>query len=118
GLMPGDRMVFSAKSSLELVVAHAAALRSGVVVVPANTAYREREVAHIIGDARPKAALVDDTDRARWVRTAAGPKTPAVGPDVALPDHEPAVLDAVAPGDPALIGYTARPPGTPNGTVH
>ena len=36
-----------------------AALRSGIVVVPANTAYRERELAHIVTDARPTAALVD-----------------------------------------------------------
>src|SRR6266545_7793627 len=57
GLEPGDRMMFSAESSLELVIAHVAALRSGIVVVPANTAYREREVAHIVTDARPKAAL-------------------------------------------------------------
>src|SRR5580692_9990206 len=32
GLEPGDRMLFSAESSLELVVAHIAALRSGIVV--------------------------------------------------------------------------------------
>ena len=34
GLEPGDRMLFSAESSLELVIAHIAALRSGIVVVP------------------------------------------------------------------------------------
>ena len=65
-------MLFSARSSLELVIAHVAALRAGIVVVPANTAYRERELAHIVTDARPKAALVDDPDRARWIRDAAG----------------------------------------------
>jgi acyl-CoA synthetase (AMP-forming)/AMP-acid ligase II len=59
GLAPGDRMLFSAEPSVELVIAHVAALRSGIVVVPANTAYRQREIAHIVGDSRPRAALVD-----------------------------------------------------------
>jgi malonyl-CoA/methylmalonyl-CoA synthetase len=117
GLEPGDRMLFSAESSLELVIAHVAALRSGIVVVPANTAYRERELAHIVTDARPKAALVDDRDRARWISAAAGPETVVVGPDVDVPDHEPAVIDAVAPDDPALIGYTSGTTGSPKGAV-
>jgi malonyl-CoA/methylmalonyl-CoA synthetase len=93
GLEPGDRMLFSAESSLELVVAHVAALRSGIVVVPVNTGYREREVAHVVTDARPKAAVVDERARARWVLAAAGPETVILGPDVDLPDREPAVLD-------------------------
>src|SRR5213082_2821568 len=82
GVGPGDRMLFSAESSLELVIAHVAALRSSIVVVPANTAYRAREVAHIVSDARPKAALVDRDDRASWVRAAAGSETLVVGPEV------------------------------------
>lgn len=45
--------------------------RSGIVVVLTNTAHREREVAHIVTDARPKAALVDDRNRARRIRDAA-----------------------------------------------
>jgi malonyl-CoA/methylmalonyl-CoA synthetase len=116
GLEPGDRMLFSAGSSLGLVVAHVAALRSGVVVVPANTAYGERELAHVVNDARPKAALVDDPDRAAWARVGA-PKTIVLGPDVDLPDRAPAVLDDAAANAPALIGYTSGTTGSPKGAV-
>jgi malonyl-CoA/methylmalonyl-CoA synthetase len=117
GLVPGDRMLFSAESSLELVIAHIAALRSGIVVVPANTAYRAREVAHIVHDARPKAALIDSDDRAGWVCAAAGCETLVVGPEVDLADHDAPTLDAAAPEDPALIGYTSGTTGSPKGAV-
>lgn len=116
GLEPGDRMLFSAQASIDLVVAHVAALRSGIVVVPANTAYRERELAHIIGDSRPKAALVDDDERAGWVRATAGDVL-VMGPEVELPGQDPGELDTAAPADPALIGYTSGTTGSPKGAV-
>ena len=55
GLAAGDRVLVSAATSMDLVTAYLGALRMGLVVVPVNTAYREREVAHIVGDARPAA---------------------------------------------------------------
>jgi malonyl-CoA/methylmalonyl-CoA synthetase len=117
GIEPGNRMLFSAESSLELVLAHVAALRSGIVVVPANTAYRERELGHVVRDARPRAALLDDPERAGWVAAAAEPRTVIVTPDVDLPDGEPAELDDVAPNAPALIGYTSGTTGAPKGAA-
>jgi malonyl-CoA/methylmalonyl-CoA synthetase len=112
GLRAGDRVLCSAASSLDLAAAHVASLRLGLVVVPVNTAYREREVAHIVRDAEPAAAVVDDPERAGWL---GGLRT--VGPAVDLPDGEPPELDTAAPGDPALICYTSGTTGAPKGAV-
>jgi malonyl-CoA/methylmalonyl-CoA synthetase len=117
GLRPGDRILMSAGTSVDLVEAHVAALRLGLVVVPANTAYREREIAHLVGDAGPRAAVVDDRDRAGWIRRA-DPDVLVMGPEVDLVDGPATpVLDAVRPEDPAVIGYTSGTTGTPKGAV-
>ncbi len=117
GLDPGDRILMSAGASVELVEAHLAALRLGLVVVPANTAYREREITHLVRDAAPRAAVVDDPDRATWIRRADADVL-VVGPDVDLPDgRRLAALDAARPTDPAIIGYTSGTTGAPKGAV-
>lgn len=117
GLKPGDRLLFSAEVSVDLVIAHVAALRSGIVVVPVNTAYREREIAHIVRDARPSGALVDSDERAGWIRAATGEETLVFAPDTDLADRDPELLDTAGGGDPALIGYTSGTTGAPKGAV-
>jgi malonyl-CoA/methylmalonyl-CoA synthetase len=117
GLAPGDRVLVSAGTSMDLVVAYLGALRMGLVVVPVNTAYREREVAHIVGDATPAAAVVDDPERGRWARRAAGGDLLVTGPEVDLPDGDPPPLDGAAAGDPALLCYTSGTTGAPKGAV-
>ena len=118
GLERGDRIVTSAETSADLVVAHVAALRLGLVVVPVNGAYREREIAHVVRDARPSAAIVDERERGNWIISAAAPTSVlVVAPDVALPDGEPPALDVAALHDGAMLCYTSGTTGTPKGAL-
>jgi malonyl-CoA/methylmalonyl-CoA synthetase len=117
GLVPGDRLVWSVPSSVDALVAHVGALRAGLVVVPANTAYTEPELAHIVRDVRAEGAVVGRHDQAGWVRAAAPSARVVTGPGLDLPDGDPGVLDAAAPADPALICFTSGTTGAPKGAV-
>ena len=117
GVQPGDRVLISAEPSVDLVIAYVAALRLGAVVLPVNTGYRERELAHVVTDGTPRVAIVDRGDRAGWVRSAGGSAVVVVGPDVDLPDGPPVDLDRAQYADPALLLYTSGTTGVPKGAL-
>jgi malonyl-CoA/methylmalonyl-CoA synthetase len=117
GLVAGDRILMSAATSVELVVAHVAALRSGLVVVPVNGAYGARELATIVRDCEPAAAVVDTEQQAEHLRAAATGTILVTTPTVELPDGPEPVLDQSDPGDVALLGYTSGTTGTPKGAM-
>jgi acyl-CoA synthetase (AMP-forming)/AMP-acid ligase II len=55
GSRQGDRLCVQLANCVELIDLYLACVRLGVIFVPVNVLYREREVAHILTDATPAA---------------------------------------------------------------
>jgi malonyl-CoA/methylmalonyl-CoA synthetase len=57
GLVRGDRLCVYLSNCLEFIDLYLACVRLGVIFVPINVLYREREIQHILSDAEPKAVV-------------------------------------------------------------
>jgi malonyl-CoA/methylmalonyl-CoA synthetase len=122
GLAPGDRVIISGATGVDLVVVHVAALRAGLVVVPVNPTFTRLEFLQTLAAARPTAVLADG-DLPAWGADAdAGLATVdsltalVDGVGAAGPDARPEVaLDQVRPTDVALLAFTSGTTGQPKG---
>ena len=56
--VPGERIAVLSTPRVEFLVAWLAALRVGLVYVGLNPRYTYRELAHVIGDAKPSAIVL------------------------------------------------------------
>ena len=54
GFEKGDRLCVYMANSVELIDIFLACVKLGVIFVPINILYREREIAHVTGDAQPR----------------------------------------------------------------
>src|SRR5436305_840606 len=59
GLTRGDRLCAHLGNRIEFLDLYLACIRLGVIFVPMNVLYRERELRHIVSDAEPRAIVVD-----------------------------------------------------------
>ena len=118
GVRPGDAVAMLVDNSDRYVVWYMAILQLGAMAVPINTKLVEREIAHIVGDAKARLAVVDDgyrplMQRLPGVQIVASELPPAgltCRYNDALPDG---VLDT-----PAAVYYTSGTTGMPKGVVH
>ncbi|MCU1334649.1 MAG: AMP-dependent synthetase and ligase [Bryobacterales bacterium] len=89
GLERGDRLGVYLANSLDFVDLYLACVKLGVIFVPVNILYRERELSHILGDAEPK-LFVTEKELPALRAEAAG--QPAELPETLLDGESPAAL--------------------------
>ena len=116
GVSRGDRLAIHLANCIEFIDLFVACIRLGVIVVPVNTLYRERELLHIVTDSAPR--LIASTAEhcslfgdAPVVDVATLLSEADVSP--AMP-RERLALDG---DDPALIIYTSGTTGRSKGAV-
>jgi malonyl-CoA/methylmalonyl-CoA synthetase len=96
GLEPGDRLCVQLANRIELIDIYLACVKLGVIFVPINILYRDREVTHILNDAEPKLVVTE-------------PRASASGQTIQYP-----TLD----GDtPAALVYTSGTTGQSKGAI-
>lgn len=59
GLKPGDRLCVYLPNCVEMIDLYLASVKLGVIFVPVNILYRDREISHILHDAEPFAVVSD-----------------------------------------------------------
>ncbi|HEX8171741.1 MAG TPA: AMP-binding protein [Thermoanaerobaculia bacterium] len=60
GFVRGDRLCVYLANRIELIDLYLACVKLGVLFVPVNILYREREIEHIVRDAEPRAMIAAD----------------------------------------------------------
>jgi malonyl-CoA/methylmalonyl-CoA synthetase len=112
GLKSGDRLCCYLANCVEMIDLYLACVKLGVIFVPINILYRDREMAHILGDAEPAALVTAGnvaTEVPIWNPAAL---TAEAAP---LPDTRP---DFALDGDtPAGIIYTSGTTGASKGAI-
>jgi len=122
GVREGDRVILSADPGIDTVLAYVALLRSGAIVVPANTAYTTRELEHIVDDVQPTAIVASEPGRFRGVGSGVACATPMalraeMDADDSSARESRIALDRCDPNAPAMIAYTSGTTGRPKGAV-
>ncbi len=59
GFMAGDRLCVYLANCVEMIDLYLACVKLGVIFVPINILYRDREIAHILSDAEPREWIND-----------------------------------------------------------
>jgi malonyl-CoA/methylmalonyl-CoA synthetase len=116
GLHRGDRLGLFLPNRVEFIELFLACIKLGVIVVPVNVLYRERELSHILGDAEPK-AVVTTRDLAVYVPSGAviwDVEGLATASESQAHERMRCALDG---DDPAALVYTSGTTGRSKGAI-
>ena len=109
GLAAGDRLCVYLPNSVDLIDIYLACVKLGVIFVPINILYREREILHILGDAGPKAVVA--------AREMPG-SVPVWKPGIdEAPEHAERPEVALDGDSPAALVYTSGTTGVSKGAI-
>ncbi len=112
GFAPGDRLCVYLPNCVEMIDLFLACVKTGVIFVPINILYRDREISHILEDADPRALVSQTTVHCNVPLWTAKEITAAAQ---SLSETRPVIsLDGDAP---AGIIYTSGTTGTSKGAV-
>ncbi len=120
GLKPRDRVVICFENSPDFYVAYFAVWQAGGVVAPVNTFLKERELAHIIADAKTT-FIITSADRVELFKKADGPNLPPIvtQDDMPVPakDFVPAKTIDLNDDEMCALLYTSGTTGVPKGVM-
>jgi malonyl-CoA/methylmalonyl-CoA synthetase len=112
----GDRLCVYLSNSVDMIDLYLACVALGVIFVPINILYREREITHILLDADPRAVIVDGAlPAATVVDTWQITELAAEARTALSADEE--TQPALDGDDPAAIIYTSGTTGASKGAV-
>jgi malonyl-CoA/methylmalonyl-CoA synthetase len=115
-LRTGDRLCVHLANRIEFIDLFLACTRLGVIFVPMNVLYRERELRHIVADAEPKAVVVADGADAIYPEGTTLWTVDSLS-DGAASRSAARVTPPLGDATPAVIVYTSGTTGAAKGAV-
>jgi malonyl-CoA/methylmalonyl-CoA synthetase len=116
GLASGDRLGLCLPNRVEFIDLFLASVKLGVIVVPINVLYREREIGHIITDSEPK-AVVTTLELGRFLPAGVQAWDVDEIANAALGQDGTRVRMAIDGDDPAALVYTSGTTGRSKGAI-
>src|SRR6185436_10838417 len=116
GVRRGDRLCVHLANRVEFIDLFLACTRLGVIFVPMNVLYRERELRHIISDAEPVAVVTSASTHVDYPDDARTWAIEDLSANAQL-QSQGRVAEPVDGDDPAMIVYTSGTTGAAKGAV-
>lgn len=116
GVNAGDRLAFYLTNRVEIIDLWLACIKTGIIVVPVNVLYREREITHIVGDAAPVAVVTTAAQQADLPAGVTSWSLEALVADAASQPSDRITVQSVAE-TPAALVYTSGTTGASKGAV-